>query len=101
MEIGKKIIAVIIFIAMVYVAWEINWLFGLLLIVSGVYALVYHDAWERPGIPILWFMGSLICRVALSDILIPVLKSETLIDVVIGVFAFAVVYLFGDSVKGN
>ena len=86
---------------MVYVSFEISILFGVIILASGIYALIFHDAWERPGISILWFMGALLCRVALSDILISILKYETLIDMVVGIFAFGVVYLIGYKVKNS
>jgi len=101
MDIVKQILAGIIFIAMLYVSFEISIVFGIIFLASGIYALVFHDAWERPGVPILWFMGALLCRVALSDILLPILKYETLIDVVIGLFAFGAVYLIGYKVKNS
>ena len=101
MEIVKQILAAIIFISMVYVSFEIGIVFGIIFLASGIYALIFHDVWERPGIPVLWFMGALVCRVALSDILLPILKYKTLIDVVVGFFAFGVVYLIGYKVKNS
>lgn len=101
MEIIKQILAGIIFLSMVYISFENSILFGIIFLASGIYALIFHNAWERPGIPILWFMGALICRVALLDILLPILKYETLVDIVISFFAFGVVYLIGYKVKNS
>ena len=99
MNVIKQIIAGIIFIAMTSAAFKTTILFGLFFLVGGIYALVMHDAWERPGIPILWLMGGLVSRVALTDMLLPILKYETAIDVIIGLFAFGTVYLIGQKIK--
>lgn len=101
MNIAKQILALIIFIAMAYVAFEVTILFGIFFLAGGIYALIMHDAWERPGIPVIWLMGSLISRVALTDMLLPVLRYETLIDVAIGLFAFGLIYLIGYRIKNS
>jgi len=101
MDIVKQILAIIIFIAMVAVAFNVSILFGILFFIGGIIALVLNDAWKRPGFSILALMGGLLCRVALSEMLLPILKSETIIDVVIGLFALGVVYLIGYKVKNS
>ncbi|MEK6909288.1 MAG: hypothetical protein AABX23_04520 [Nanoarchaeota archaeon] len=101
MEIVKQILATVLFLAMAYVAFDVSLLFFIFFILGGIYSLIFHDAWERPGVPILWFAGGLICRVALSGILLPILKYENLIDLVIGLFAFGVVYLIGHRVRNG
>jgi hypothetical protein len=101
MNIVKQILAVIIFISMVFVAFKISIIFGIIFFLGGIYALVFNEAWERPGFSILALMGGLLCRVALSDILLPILRYKTLIDIVIGLFAFGVLYLIGYIVKNN
>ena len=97
----KQILAVIIFVAMTYVAFEIAIFFGIFFLLGGAYAILRHDALERPGIPIIYLMGGLISRVALSDMLLPIVKYETVIDIVIGLLAFGIVYLIGQRVKNS
>jgi len=99
MEIIKVILAGIIFACMVYVSFQVSIIFGIIFLASGLYSLIFLEAWERPGLSLLWFAGGLICRVALSDILIKALKSETAIDIIIGLFAFGIVYLIGATGK--
>ena len=101
MKIVKMILAGIIFICMAYVSFQISLIFGIIFLASGIYSLIFLDAWERPGVSILWFAGGLICRLALSDILLKALKSETAIDIVVGLFAFGIVYLIGQQVKNG
>lgn len=101
-EIGKAILGGIIFIAMTYVAFNVTPLFGVMFLVGGLVSLfIYEESFERPGVPILWLMGGLISRVTLSSMLLPILKSETLMDFIILIFAFLVVYLIGYRIKNG
>ena len=101
MEVTKRLLALIIFIAMTYVAFQVTTLFGIIFLLGGIYALVMHEAWERPGVPVLWLMGGLITRVAFTDMLLPILRYKTLIDIVAGLFAFGIVYLIGHKIKNS
>ncbi len=96
----KLVIGIILFLVATYIAFEITTLFGIIFLISGsVSIFLYDDIVEKPGIPFLWLMGGLVARVALSDMLLPILKSETIIDFTILLFGFLMVYLVGTITK--
>ena len=40
-------------------------------------------------------------KVAFTDMLLPILRYKTLIDIVAGLFAFGIVYLIGHKIKNS
>jgi hypothetical protein len=100
--IGKLIFGAILFIAMTYVAFNVTVIFGIMFLIGGlIFIFLYDESFERPGVPILWLMGGLVSRAALSTMLLPILKSETIIDFIVLAVAFLMVYLVGYKIKNN
>jgi hypothetical protein len=100
-EISRVIIGIIIFIALIGSAFRVGILFGVIFLIGGVYALISKQILERPAVAVSLFAGGLITRVALTELLLPIFKTKTILDLVIAIFLFLFVYLIGRDVKNN
>lgn len=100
-DISKVVIGIIIFIALIGSAFQVGLLFGIIFLIGGIYAIISKQIFERPAVAVSLFAGGLITRVALTELLLPIFKTKTILDLVIAIFLFLFVYLIGRDVKNS
>ena len=92
------VLAAVVLLLLVTTAFKVSLLFGSIYLVGGAYTLVRYGV-RKPLMPVLWFAGGLITHLALSEFLLPVFKSETLIDLVSALTIFAIILFVGWRIK--
>lgn len=95
----KFLVGILVFLILVETALNFSFLFGALFIFGVVYAIVTGELSERPFLPILIFLGSLITHYALLSLLGSVVGAKTYVDLGVGILMFLVIFLIGRKVK--
>ncbi|GEM_PF-6001080 len=100
-DISKTIVGILMFIALIGSAFRVGLLFGIIFLIGGIYAILSKQILERPAVAVSLFAGGLITRVALTELLLPIFKTKTILDLVIAIFLFLMIYLIGRDVKNS
>lgn len=98
-KVRNVILALIFFILLIGSAFAISTLFGLFFVTGFLISVYKGDLKKKPLKPIAIFVGALITRFALDRFLVPVLESETIIDLGVAAFIFLFVFLIGWKVR--
>ena len=93
------VLGILLFVFLIGYAFKISLLFGILFVLGFVLSIYKGELKKKPWKPIVIFVGALITRAALNQFLSPVLASKTLIDIVISILIFILVFLVGWRIK--
>lgn len=92
------LLAAIILLLLVGIAFKISLLFGVFYLAGGAYTLIQRGV-RKPLMPLLWLLGGIVIHIALSQFLVPIFDSETLVDLIIALVVFLLVFLVGHKIK--
>lgn len=92
-------IAVVLFLALIGLAFSISILFGAIFIFGFVLSIYKRDLERKAWKPVAIFVGALITRFAIEQYAGEIITSTTLWDLIVSVVVFGLIFLIGWSIK--
>ena len=98
-QLGIIILNTIIFVALIGSAFAISFIFGLFFVLGFVIILYNKEIKKKPWKMVLLFVGGLITRLALGELLNTVSHIEITLDFAVSVLMIAFIFLLGWKIK--
>jgi len=92
-------INIIIFVLLIGSAFSISPLFAVFFIFAVSYAILTKEITERSVLPLIIFIGAFLMHFAVTNLFLPIFRSQTIIDVGIGILMFGFIYYVGNLIK--
>jgi hypothetical protein len=98
-QLGIIILNTIIFVALIGSAFAISFIFGALFVFGFAISIYNDDVKKKPWKITLLFIGGLITRLALGELLSTVSNIEITLDFAVSVLMIAFIFLLGWKIK--
>ena len=93
------LLGVVFFAVLIGSAFKLSFLFGSAFIVAFALAIYNNELNVKPWKPIAVFVGALIIRIALEQIVSPILASEPILDLSVSALIFIAILVFAWRIK--